>query len=399
MAIMNQMDEMEIRSREANNGEVKFNDEEAAKYDALVRESAGLSARVKAMASGEELKNIRSNEEKGKRLRESLKQCVQKRENASTLLANAVTTGDDQNVSGNLEAGGLIPTTIAEIIDTKIGGLELPADLKQAIGVTGNEIVPYSTDDVKVSVAGEVQKVGSQKLSFDKLQANPQRVAASVAVSHRAIDNPGFDIVGFVTYKLQKAFAIFKALHVYAHGQYAKMQGPFAGLTPEVVTLDANVGETLAIKAAEIEDALPEGITTFIMDKVTETKLAFKPLIPGQRGDKTVVEDGKVASTYPYLISPFINYTISSQGVASKESDRYIGIGKFSFEAMQQHGEFRFKIDAASEAAFNSGTVFIGISTDFSLTELSSKVNGKGEVQAFKLIKLVNPVSSSVVGD
>ena len=29
-------------------------------YDALVRESAGLSARAKAMASGEELKNIRS---------------------------------------------------------------------------------------------------------------------------------------------------------------------------------------------------------------------------------------------------------------------------------------------------------------------------------------------------
>ena len=56
---------------------------------------------------------------------------------------------------------------------------------------------------------------------------------------------------------------------------------------------------------------------------------------------------------------------------------------------MQQHGEFRFNIDAASEAAFNAGTVFVGVSTDFSLTELSAKVNGTGAVQAFKLIKLV----------
>ena len=398
-AIMNQMDEMETRSREANNGEIKFTDEEAQKYDALVRESAGLSAKAKAMASDAELREIRSNEEKGKQLREMLKKCVEKRENATTVLANAVTSGADQNVNGNLEAGGLIPTTIAEIIDTKVAGLELPADLKQAMGVTGNEIVPYATNDVKFTVNGEIQKIDSQKLTFDKLQANPQRVAASVAVSHRAIDNAAFDIVAFITFKLQKGWAIFKALHVYAHGTYTKMQGPFAGLTAEEVTLDANAGKNLALKAAEIEDAIPDGITTFIMDKVTETNLAFTKLLAGQGGDKTVIENGKVAQTYPYIVSPFINYTINANGEASKENDRYIGIGKFSYEAMQQHGEFRFNIDAASEAAFNAGTVFVGVSTDFSLTELSQKVNGKNEVQAFKLIKVVEAASSNEIGD
>ena len=396
---MEQMDQMEIQSREKNNGDIKFTDEEAAKYDALCRESAGLSAKAKALASDAELANIRSNEEKGKQLREMLKKCVEKRENATTVLANAVTTGGDQNVNGNLEAGGLIPTTIAEIIDTKVAGLELPADLKQATGVTGNEIVPYSTNDVKFTVNGEVQKIGSQKLTFDKLQANPQRVAASVAVSHRAIDNAAFDIVAFITFKLQKGWAMFKALHVYAHGNYAKMQGPFAGLTAEEVTLDENIGKNLALKAAAIEDAIPDGATTFIMDKVTETNLAFTKLLAGQGGDKTVIEGGKIAQTYAYIVSPFINYTINASGEASKENDRYIGIGKFSYEAMQQHGEFRFNIDAASEAAFNAGTVFVGVSTDFSLTELSAKVNGTGAVQAFKLIKLVEPVSSAVIGD
>lgn len=389
LAILNQMDEMETRSREANNGEIKFTDAEAQQYDALVRESAGLSAKAKAMATGEELAQIRSNEEKGRQLREMLKKCVERRENASTILANAVTTGTDTNTSGNLEAGGLIPTTIAEIIDTKVQGLELPADLKQAMGVTGNEIVPYSTNDVKFTVNGEIQKIGSQNLTFDKLQANPQRVAASVAVSHRAIDNAAFDIVAFITFKLQKGWAIFKALHVYAHGSYTKMAGPFAGLTAEELTLDENIAKNLALKAAEIEDAIPDGTTTVILDKVTETNLAFTPLIPGQKGDRTAIENGRVSGTYPYIVSPFINYTIDEGGAATKETDRYIGIGKFSYEAMQQHGEFRFNIDAASEAAFNAGTVFVGVSTDFSLTELSQKVNGKNKVQAFKLIKLV----------
>jgi hypothetical protein len=38
--------------------------------------------------------------------------------------------------------------------------------------------------------------------------------------------------------------------------------------------------------------------------------------------------------------------------------------------------------------------------TDYSLTELSGKVNGgDGTPQAFKLIKLVEPVSSAVIGD
>ena len=116
-AIMNQMDEMEVKSREANGGNINFTADEAAKYDALMRESAGLSAKAKAMASDAELRQIRSNEEKGAKLREMLKNCVQKRENATTVLANAVTTGTDQNTEGNLEAGGLIPVTIREIID------------------------------------------------------------------------------------------------------------------------------------------------------------------------------------------------------------------------------------------------------------------------------------------
>ena len=395
-AIMNQMDEMEVKSREANGGAIVFTDEEAAKYDALMRESAGLSAKAKAMASDAELRQIRSNEEKGAKLREMLKNCVQKRENATTILANAVTSGTDQNENGNLDAGGLIPVTIREIIDTKVAGIELPDSLRLVTGVTGTEIIPYSTNDVKFSVNGEVQKVGEQGLDFAKIQAAPQRVAASVAVSHRAIDNAAFDLLGFVTFKLQKGWAIFRALHVYAHGQYTLLESPFAKVNPVELTIDENIGKNLAKEIAKMYDLGFEGDPEIIMDKVTEVDLAFTKRIPNSAGDRTVVEDGKCVG-YNYKVSPFIDYAISAEGVATKDATyRYIGIGHFGYLSEEQHGEFRFNVDAVSSANFDRGTVVLGVSTDYSLTELSSKVNGNksGKPQAFKLIKLITPSES-----
>ena len=400
LAIMNRMNEMEEKSREANNGNILFTEAESAEYRSLVDESAGLSARAKAMASGKELEQIREREDLGKKLRETIKECSQKRENATTILANKVTGTDDNNTVANLEAGGLIPVTIKEIIDTKVAGIELPDDLKLVMGVTGTEIVPYSTNDVVFSVEGEVTKVGEQALNFANIKALPQRIAASVPVSFRAIDNAAFDIIAFITYKFQKGWAIFRALHVYAHGDYTPVQGPFAKVNVVELTNDENLPKNLAKEAAKMYDLGFEGDPVFIMDKVTEVDLKFKALIPGSTGERTAIEDG-LCLGYKYVVSPYIDYAISEQGVATKDAAyRYIGIGHFGYLAEQQHGEFRFNIDGTSQANFDRGTVAIGMTTDYSLTELSGKVNGgNGTPQAFTLIKLIEPASSNEIGD
>ena len=396
LAIMNRMHEMEEKSREANNGNILFTEAESAEYRSLVDESAGLSARAKAMATGKDLEQIREREDLGAKLRERIKECSQKRENATTVLANKVTGTDDDNTYANLEAGGLIPVTIKEIIDTKVAGIELPDDLKLVMGVTGTEIIPYSTNDVVFSVEGEVTKVGEQALNFANIKALPQRIAASVPVSFRAIDNAAFDIIAFITYKFQKGWAIFRALHVYAHGDYTPIQGPFAKVNVVELTNDENLPKNLAKEAAKMYDLGFEGDPVFIMDKVTEVDLKFKALIPGSTGERTAIEDG-LCLGYKYVVSPYIDYAIASNGTATKDAAyRYIGIGHFGYLAEQQHGEFRFNIDGTSQANFDRGTVAIGMTTDYSLTELSSKVNGKnGKPQAFKLIKLVEAPSSS----
>ena len=400
LAIMNRMSEMEEKSREANNGNILFTEAESAEYRSLVDESAGLSARLRNMVTGKEAEMLKEREDLGAKLRERIKECSQKRENATTVLANKVTGTADNNTVANLEAGGLIPVTIKEIIDTKVAGIELPDDLKLVMGVTGTEIIPYSTNDVVFSVEGEVTKVGEQALNFANIKALPQRIAASVPVSFRAIDNAAFDIIAFITYKFQKGWAIFRALHVYAHGDYTPVQGPFAKVNVVELTNDENLPKNLAKEAAKMYDLGYEGDPVFIMDKVTEVDLKFKALIPGSTGERTAIEDG-LCLGYKYVVSPYIDYAIASNGTATKDATyRYIGIGHFGYLAEQQHGEFRFNIDGTSQANFDRGTVAIGMTTDYSLTELSGKVNGgDGTPQAFTLIKLVEPVSSNVIGD
>lgn len=372
-------------------------------YDALVRESAGLSARAKAMATGKELSQIREREDYGLKIREMVNDCFNNRRaaNATTILANAINDGSDQNVTANLEAGGLIPVEIRPIIDTKVTGIELPEDLVMVTGVTGTQVIPYSINDVKFTVEGEVTKVAEQALDFANITASPKRVAASVPVSRRAVANAAFDIIAFITYKFQKGWAMFRALHIYAHGNYAKLQSPFAQVDVVELTLDENIGKNLAKEIAKMYDLGFEGDPEIIMDKTTEVDLKFTKLIPGTTdSNRTIIQDGQCVG-YRYHVSPYIDYSINAEGVATKGEDRYIGIGHFGYLNEQVYADgIEFNIDGTSSANFDRNVIALGMGLDYSLVEMSSKVNGKtnGKPQAFKLIKLVEPASSNEIG-
>ena len=389
LQVWDKIDEMdEMRCKREN---PVFTEEEGIKYDALIRESNSLSARAESMASGKALENIREHKSKNAILREFLQKCVEKRENASTILMNPA----EGNTNANLEAGGAIPLTINELIDTKVAGVELPPDLKIVTGVVGNEIWPYSTNDVEFTVAGEVEKVGEQALNFAKISATPNAVAANVAVSHRAINNASFDLLGFISYKLTKCLAIFRALHAYSHIDFQNdLKSPFAGADVVEIALDENVGKNIAIEIAKMYDLGFEGVPYVTMSKVTETTLAYTKAIPGTAGDRTVVQDGKCVG-YPMTTSPFVNYILDN-GVPKAGTDQFIAIGHWGYEAMQIHGDVMFNVDAQSAEVFSRRTVVVSLALDMSMTELSSKVNGgNGKPQAFKLIKLVPAASNS----
>lgn len=406
--ILGELDKMdELKERENR----EFTAEEATKYDNLMREDTRIQGLTESMLTGEKLNQFRERKSKSAQLRELLKKCKENREsyseelqvreapnNSTTVLKDAIKTGTYQNANANLEAAGAVPLTIHELIDTKVAGLELPDDLRLLTGVIGNEVWPYAIDDVEFTVAGEVEPISEQAINFAKLNANPERVAASIAVSNRAIDNAAFDLLGFITYKFQKGMAKFAALHVYSHCVFSNaLKSPFATVQVKEIANDANIGKNIAKEIAEMWDLGFEGEPELVMSKATETDLLFTKRIPGQAGDRTVIEDGRCVG-YRYKVSPYINYALDG-GVPKTDGNQYIGIGHWGYLAYEQHGEARFTVDAQSaEVAKRNSTVLV-LNTELSLTELSSKVNGNtsGKPQAFKLLKIVDSVSSSEI--
>ena len=408
-AILVELDQIEELAARENR---PFTKEENDKYDALMREDNRLHIEIQGMLDEHQLSQFREMKTKSQKLRELLKKVKENREsyseeltvreegpnNSTTVLKDKIASGTYQNANANIEASGAVPLTIHELIDTKIAGLELPDDLRLLTGVVGNEIWPYSIDDVEFTVAGEVEPIGEQAINFAKLSATPARVAASVAVSNRAIDNAAFDLLGFVTYKFQKGLAKFAALHVYSHADFQNpLKSPFATVVAEEIALDENFGKNLAKKIAAMWDLGFEGEPELVMSKEVETELAFTKAIPGQIGDRTVIQDGRCLG-YRYKVSPYVNYALNSAGAPAPDGNLYIGIGHWGYLAYEQHGEVRFTVDAQSaEVAKRNSTVLV-LNTEFSLTELSSKVNGNlsGLPQAFKLIKVVEPEPTTV---
>lgn len=403
--ILAELDKMEeLASRENR----VFTEDENRKYDALVREDNRLHIEIQGLLDEKQLAQFREIKSKNQQLRELLKRCkdnhesyseeLQAREaanNSTTVLKDAITSGTYQNATANLETAGAVPLTIHELIDTKVPGLELPDDLRLLTGVIGNEVWPYAIDDVEFTVAGEVEQISEQAINFAKLNASPERVAASVAVSNRAIDNAAFDLLGFVTYKFQKGLAKFIALHVYSHCAFTNaLKSPFASVTPVEIELDDNIGKNIATEIAKLWDKGFEGEPELVMDKELETALMFTKRIPNSTGDRTVVEGDRCVG-YRYKVSPYINYALDDS-TPKADGNHYIGIGHWGYLAYEQHGDVRFTVDAQSAEVAKRNTTVLVLNTELSLSDLSSKVNGaNGTPQAFKLLKITGMESSS----
>ena len=400
--ILVELDKMdELKERENR----PFTKEEVDKYESLMREDSRINGIIEGQLTGKKLEEFRERKAKGEVLRELFKKCREDKvafsedmqdraaANSTTILLNPATG----NTAGNIEASGAIPLTIHELIDTKVPGLELPGDLKILTGVDGNEIWPYAIDDVEFTIAGEVEPIGEQKLNFDKLTATPVHVAAALAISNNAIDNAAFDLYSFAEYKMTKGLAKFKALYAYSHCAVSHAMKPvFSLVDVEEITLDENFGKNLAKKIAEMWDKGFEGDPWLTMDKTIETELLFQRRIPGQIGDRTVIEGGKCLG-HSYTVSPYIDYALNGENKPAPDGNHYIGIGHWGYCAFQQHGKFRATVDATSAEVSKRNTTVLTINTNFSISELSSKVNGNasGKPQAFKLLKVVGSYSSS----
>lgn len=383
--IWDRLDEIENLAKRENRS---FTDEEKQEYDSLVRESAKNTEMLKSEAVGAELSKIREAADKSANLREYLQGVRQKREdNVLTLAAKSPADGT------SITESGAVNLYIHDVLDTQLEGLGLPQGVSLLTGVTSDEVWPVNVNDAEMEEVGEIQPVNEQAINFDNVKAVSRRVSLAIGVSNKAIDYAAFDLFGFIQFKIRKAFAIYLAKKVYSHAAWNGNKGPFSLVTAKTLDLSTDPFKKILMAVADIARLGFEGTPVFTIDKVTEAELKATLKTAGVPG--YIIENGLLAG-YPYTTSGHINKTLN--GTTYEDDGRYIGIGFWDWMSIQQHGDVRLTIDATSAQVAKSNKTVVVFSTEISMTELSSKINGNdsGLPQAFELYKISNESLSDI---
>ena len=346
------------------------------------------------MMSGDEkaIAALRENIDRNKQYREYLQAVRQKREDATITLAPK-TPADGSSIAES----GAINLRIEDIIDTKENGLGRPEGQSFVTGVEGDELYPYSINDVEMEEVGENEAINDQALDFTNIKVQSRRVSLSVGVSNKAIDNAAFDLIGFVLYKVAKAWEIYFAKKNYSHANWSGNKGAFSLVTPETITFGNNIGAIIDEKFGEIAEAGFDDLGVVVLSPRMEAKL--KHTYEGNGVAAHAIIENGLCCGHPYVSTKHVNYklaTVDGKQKYVKDTDEYIGLGLFQYLPIQQHGQVRQTVDATSAAVAKQNKTVVCFSTEISITELSKLVNGNksGKPQAFKLLKVQFPSES-----
>ena len=366
----------------------ELNETEAAQERALTAELQANHREI--LMSGDEaaIANLRENIDRNKQYREYLQAVRQKRDDATITLAPK-TPADGSSIAES----GAINLRIEDIIDTKENGLGRPAGQSFITGVEGDELYPYSINDVELEEVGENDAINDQALDFTNIKVQSRRVSLSVGISNKAIDNAAFDLVGFVLYKVAKAWEIYFAKKNYSHAAWTGNKGAFSLVLPETITFDNTIGAQIDEKFGEIAEAGFDDLGVVVLSPRMEAKL--KHTFEGNGVAAHAIIENGLCCGHPYVSTKHVNYKLNGNKYV-KDTDEYIGLGLFQYLPIQQHGEVRQTVDAVSAAVAKQNKTVVVFSTEISITELSKLVNGNksGRPQAFKLLKVQFPSES-----
>ena len=370
----------------------------------LLEEQKSLNAKI-GTSSGEEREALCQRFEKNQREISVLNQeiqlgSVEEHRNPGAYLREVMQSAREQKreitLNEQIKDSGAINLTIKELIPALEEGLGLPPTLSIPTGVTGNTLVPYQVSVADMEEVGEVEALTEQDIDFDKLDVTPQRIGLAISVSNAAIDNAAFDLLGFVNRQFAISLKRYIAKKLYSQAAWLKNKGPFSGLTSSG-NIEIGTGKTFKSILKAVAQFGNKGFDTqravIVMDLETEAELKSTLKDDGQG---FVIENGKCAG-YDYVTTHYINTKLNSEGNALEATpDKYIGIGLFEYESVQQHGQVRLTIDGSSKNVALKNETTIVMNTAMSFTDLSVKVNKKNgtTTQTFALYKVV-PASVS----
>lgn len=309
-----------------------------------------------------------------RRMREVLKDARMKRRE---LTLTAQSDGD----AGCLEASGAIRLHINDFLPTLNNSLELPPGLEVDTGVTGNEVWPVSINDVEMEEEGENAELNDQSLGFAQTRgADPVRTGITVEVSNTAIDSAGFDLLSYVQKKFELAQRRYIASHLYSTARWDGNNGPFSAehhqqwSIPSDSLYDSIVAQMTALE----EMGFDTSEACIVVDFNMERRMKYTPIRENE--GRMIIQDG-LCCGYPYVANKYFNTELNEQGVLVNKGDDAIGIAIFKWFKIAQHDKARLIIDGITQADRN--VTSITLNTAWSFTDLSEKINGGSDMQAF----------------
>ena len=287
-----------------------------------------------------------------------------------------------------LEASGAIRLTINDFIPELTGSLQLPPGLEIETGVTGNEVWPVSIDDVTMEEESEVRELTDQTLSFANTPCNtPVRTGITVEVSNQAIDAVGFDLLSYIQAKFKLAQRRYIASRLYSTADFADNYGPFSSRHATQWTIqESNLYDSIIAQMTALEEA---GFDTrdacIVVNFDMEARMKYMPIRFGE--GRMVIENG-LCCGYPYVANKYFNTKINGEGKLVKNDLDAVGIAVFKWFKITQHDEVRLTIDGVSQHVAERNVTSVTLNTRWAFTDLSEKINGKNEMQAFHTLFL-----------
>ena len=141
----------------------EYTDAEKREVDELKHELEENHREIMNSKDEAAIAELRENIDRNKQYREYLQGVRQKRED-NTLTLAPKTTPDGSSITES----GAINLYIEEIIDTKENGLGRPVGQSFVTGVEGDELYPYSINDVEMEEVGEIAAINDQALEIGR---------------------------------------------------------------------------------------------------------------------------------------------------------------------------------------------------------------------------------------
>lgn len=372
-AMIARREQINIRLNEiddaVNGAKREKNDAESIEYQYLQSEFAKLSREI---AMNNDLVNVLNQTPKVEKsrnmiFREALSE-AKKQGKTEFMLKREITTA-------NLEAGGLIPVTINDILPAlELGLIYDKIGVAIETGVMGNLVWPVMGDG-DAEILGETEELADETINFDKINAIKTRVGVSFSVSNSAINDSNEDLVARIQKEAQQRYRRTINRVMFSHQNFTgNFHGPFAGAKAQ----DTFAGkvptykELLEMKGKVAESGVEMDGFCFVMSETMKAVLEATPVDAGS--GRMIIENGKIGG-YPVYTTSYINFGSDKQ----KANVEYVGAGVWSYLALNQYGDVRLTVDYTSEA--RKDKVVITLNSEWSMTTLRS--------EAFALYKTV----------